>query len=530
MAVPSEILRYTPATGDSGRRRMYSNQDPKDQVNTAFNVHESAFDRDTVTDTSSFSVGGGQSTLNKEGASFATGKLAALKELGLLKYAYKLDDRLVFRNLDISIENKKGGIRKWFNPQDNTHGEQKMTWPYGYIRMTEGMDGDHVDCFIGPNEQAKNVYVITTARAPNFRVTDEQKCMLGFNSAEEAKKAFLENYNNPKFFKEMKTLTYEEFERKALATKDSNRKKIAELSIGRAGALTFLGSSVLLNYLAKSKNKKLFDQLLKDNKTKLERTKSTDLKNNAFYVINANLSKEEKEEFKKETGVDYKPGKIVFGKNVHSPGILAHELGHSELDKTLLGKLTQNEFVNSITGSPYKSLVTLGVGFLSGLTGNKKLMTAGKLAPLLISVPELASEAGASVYGIKKLKESKATNKELFQAGATLTPAFGTYLGNAMMELSAASTGVALGELVKNQYKIGWYDEPRHTDVGPSHDAVPGDYLGLPRTSLVGLRSVKGDNMAPQDKILNAFRFMDHHTDTNVLDGNTQALPSDPAV
>jgi hypothetical protein len=60
------LQTYAPATGESGRLRLRTNEDPKTQTNTAFNEFERAFDRDTQIDSSQFSVGSGQSTTNKE--------------------------------------------------------------------------------------------------------------------------------------------------------------------------------------------------------------------------------------------------------------------------------------------------------------------------------------------------------------------------------------------------------------------------------------------------------------------------------
>ena len=88
--------------------------------------------------------------------------------------AHRLSRRLTFRGLDISIETDKGELRHWFDPHANKSGTTKMTLPYGYIRRTEGVDGDHVDCFVGPDEQAKNVYVVHQMKAPDFKVYDDK--------------------------------------------------------------------------------------------------------------------------------------------------------------------------------------------------------------------------------------------------------------------------------------------------------------------------------------------------------------------
>ena len=141
--------------------------------------------------------------------------------------ARKLHGRRKFRNLNISIENRKGSSRHWYDADADRHGSTVQKYPYGYIRMTEGIDGDHVDCYVGPHENAKNVYIVTTNKAPDFKKIDEQKCMLGFSSATTARKAFAQHYDNPGFFRSMKVMPYEEFERKVLATLHSKQKKVA---------------------------------------------------------------------------------------------------------------------------------------------------------------------------------------------------------------------------------------------------------------------------------------------------------------
>jgi hypothetical protein len=140
--------------------------------------------------------------------------------------ANKLARRTTFRDLEISIETDKGQYREWYDPNNKKHGKTLMNYPYGYIRGTKGMDGDHVDCFIGPNVNAKNVYVITTNKSPNFDRLDEQKVMLGFVSAGAAKHAFLSSYSSPRFFNSMRAFTYDDFKNKVYKTLHSRVKKI----------------------------------------------------------------------------------------------------------------------------------------------------------------------------------------------------------------------------------------------------------------------------------------------------------------
>ncbi|MCK9410049.1 MAG: hypothetical protein M0R68_13050, partial [Bacteroidetes bacterium] len=94
--------------------------------------------------------------------------------------------------LDISVENPKGSKRsgtsssgkKWsVNIKDH----------YGYIKGTVGKDKDHIDTFIGPNPASQQVHVINQID-PTTGKFDEHKVMLSYNSAADAKKAYLANY------------------------------------------------------------------------------------------------------------------------------------------------------------------------------------------------------------------------------------------------------------------------------------------------------------------------------------------------
>lgn len=133
--------------------------------------------------------------------------------------AYKLQGRMKFQGMDVSIENRKGSVRRWYDKATETEGETKMRIPYGYIRRTEGNDGDHVDVFVGPDEDAPNVYVVHQLKAPHFKVFDEDKCMLGFRTAAEAKRAYLQHYDRPDFFGGMTTMPIAEFKQKVYERK-----------------------------------------------------------------------------------------------------------------------------------------------------------------------------------------------------------------------------------------------------------------------------------------------------------------------
>ena len=68
-----------------------------------------------------------------------------------------------------------------------------MRHDYGYIKRTEGKDGDHVDVFIGPDPKLELVYVVNQ-QDPETKAFDEHKCLLGFRSESEARRGYLANY------------------------------------------------------------------------------------------------------------------------------------------------------------------------------------------------------------------------------------------------------------------------------------------------------------------------------------------------
>jgi hypothetical protein len=90
-----------------------------------------------------------------------------------------------------------------------------MCCHYGYVLGSEGVDGDHVDVFIGPNPNASHAYIVRQVR-PDNGAFDEQKVMLGFDNARDAKEMYLRHYDTPKFFGGMKAMPMEEFCRKVM--------------------------------------------------------------------------------------------------------------------------------------------------------------------------------------------------------------------------------------------------------------------------------------------------------------------------
>lgn len=94
---------------------------------------------------------------------------------------------------NITIENPKGSERSG----TDANGERwsvTMNNDYGYIRGTEGVDGDHIDVFLSDFPSQGSVYVIDQVN-PGTGEFDEHKVMYGFSSMDEATAAYLANYS-----------------------------------------------------------------------------------------------------------------------------------------------------------------------------------------------------------------------------------------------------------------------------------------------------------------------------------------------
>ena len=96
---------------------------------------------------------------------------------------------------DITIENLAGSVRKGIDA-DGKEWSTTMANTYGYIKGTEGVDGDHIDVFLHENMDMWNgrkVYVVDQTNTDGS--FDEHKVMLGFNDEWDAMHAYLANYD-----------------------------------------------------------------------------------------------------------------------------------------------------------------------------------------------------------------------------------------------------------------------------------------------------------------------------------------------
>lgn len=103
---------------------------------------------------------------------------------------YKMEHRRV-DGYNVSIENPKGSVRRGTGA-DGKPWETLMHNDYGYIRGTEGVDGDHIDVFLSDTPEEGDVFVVDQVNKDGS--FDEHKVMYGFPSVEDAREAYLSNY------------------------------------------------------------------------------------------------------------------------------------------------------------------------------------------------------------------------------------------------------------------------------------------------------------------------------------------------
>ena len=84
------------------------------------------------------------------------------------------------RGLNISIENARGSERTGIGA-DGSSWSVTMPAHYGYIRLTEGADGEHIDVYLGPDPESDRVWVVDQVDATTGQF-DEHKVMLGYPS------------------------------------------------------------------------------------------------------------------------------------------------------------------------------------------------------------------------------------------------------------------------------------------------------------------------------------------------------------
>jgi hypothetical protein len=133
--------------------------------------------------------------------------------------------RRTFAGLAVVVENPAGTTRRWYDADGRESGSTEMRHDYGYIDGHLGVDGEEIDCYLGPDESAANVYAVDQMKAPGYQRLDEQKFMLGFPDEAAAKAAYLAHRNDgERAFGALHTIRLEDF--KATLSRRTGQGKI----------------------------------------------------------------------------------------------------------------------------------------------------------------------------------------------------------------------------------------------------------------------------------------------------------------
>lgn len=120
------------------------------------------------------------------------------------------------QGISINIENLAGSIREGVDANGKPWAT-RMRYHYGEIVGTKGADGNNLDVYIGPNPAAKTVYIVHQNHPGNHPTRsgdyNEDKVMIGFDSPEAAKRAYLKQYNRPDFFRSMTAMHIDKFKK-----------------------------------------------------------------------------------------------------------------------------------------------------------------------------------------------------------------------------------------------------------------------------------------------------------------------------
>lgn len=105
-------------------------------------------------------------------------------------------DHVNIQGLNITIENAKGATRSGKDASGKTW-SCKLPEHYGYIKGSEGADGDHLDVYVGPHIKSDKVFVVNQIdlRTGKF---DETKSLIGFRNLKHALETYAKAFSDGK--------------------------------------------------------------------------------------------------------------------------------------------------------------------------------------------------------------------------------------------------------------------------------------------------------------------------------------------
>ncbi len=137
-------------------------------------------------------------------------------------------EHIKLQGLDISLENKRGSTRSGTDP-DGNEWSVTMAHDYGYIKRTEGADGDQVDVFVGDNPDSEQIFIVDQVNKDGS--FDEHKVMLGFTDRQSAIDGYKASYQKGWKVGEVTQLSMGDFKnwlKEGDTTKPASKQKTGE--------------------------------------------------------------------------------------------------------------------------------------------------------------------------------------------------------------------------------------------------------------------------------------------------------------
>lgn len=147
----------------------------------------------------------------------------------------EIKDHLEIDGIPINLEFLKGETEHGKNSKTGEEWSRKFYVHYGYIVGTEGADGDSVDVFVKPKlNTGKDVFVIH-GLTPDGSAYDEDKIMVGFDNAEQARKIWSLHVHEPEnMFGGVCRFSNEEFQKILTQLQRGHRGIIAKPEVFRS--------------------------------------------------------------------------------------------------------------------------------------------------------------------------------------------------------------------------------------------------------------------------------------------------------
>lgn len=128
------------------------------------------------------------------------------------------------------------------------------------------------------------------------------------------------------------------------------------------------------------------------------------------------------------------------GVSQKDPHVLAHELGHADIDRNIVGKMIQNK----VTSQAYPWTPVAGAVGGALLSRGKKW---GALLPIATAAPTLLSEWLATRNGAKRLEGAGATPEEVDMYRSSMSDSASTYHAIIPETLLAGGLGYLAGRV-----------------------------------------------------------------------------------